>query len=57
VAISVAIVAMTAHALKGDEARCLEAGMDGYVSKPVLAPQLYAAMEKVMGKELVGNSR
>lgn len=52
-----AIVAMTAHALKGDEARCLEAGMDGYVSKPVLAPQLYAAMEKVMGKELVGNSR
>jgi len=39
------IIAMTAHAMKGDRERCLGAGMDGYVSKPLQPDALYAAVE------------
>ena len=42
----VPIIAMTAHAMKGDRERCLEAGMDGYVSKPIQARTLYEALER-----------
>ena len=40
------IIAMTASAMKGDRERCLESGMDGYVSKPIDPQQLYEAIER-----------
>jgi len=42
------IVAMTANAMKGDRERCLEAGMDDYVSKPIRVELLYSVLEKYL---------
>jgi two-component system, sensor histidine kinase and response regulator len=42
------IVALTANAMKGDRERCLESGMDDYLSKPIRVDALFALLEKYL---------
>ncbi|HRQ81409.1 MAG TPA: PAS domain S-box protein [Azospirillaceae bacterium] len=47
------IIAMTAGAMQGDEAGCLEAGMDGFLAKPIDRRKLYEALERFAGSSMV----
>ena len=44
------VIALTGHALKGDKLKCLEAGMDDYMTKPVKQDKLLKALKKWMAQ-------
>jgi two-component system sensor histidine kinase/response regulator len=46
----VTILALTAHAMRGDRERCLEAGMDSYMSKPLQLPELRTTVSQLLSK-------
>ncbi len=50
------IIAMTANTMQGDRERCLQAGMDGYIPKPLQREQLHKTIEVVLGAAGVPDS-
>jgi len=50
------VIAMTAHAMKGDDRRCLDAGMDGYLAKPIRSEELYALLDSFPGNLAPANA-